>query len=91
MSRPLLDALGKSKLDDQPKQAPKQHKRSSERFELLRNDVAAVLADELQGRKRAEADTREAQAALKVEVEGRHKKGGTRMSATSSILRCCCC
>ena len=49
-----------------------QHKLSSERFELLRNDVAAKLADELQRRKRcAEADTREAQAALEVKVEGR--------------------
>ena len=33
------------------------------RFELLRNNVAAELPDELQRRKRAEEDTREAQAA----------------------------
>ena len=45
-----------------------QHKQSSEKFELLRNDVAAELPER---KKRAQADTREAQAALEVEVEGR--------------------
>ena len=86
VSRPLLDALRKSKLDDQLKQAPKKHKRSSGRFELLRNDVAVELADDLQRRKHTEPGTREAQVAQ--EVEGRHKEGGTRVSAISSILRC---
>ena len=52
--------------------------------------MAAESADELQRRKRAETGTRDAEAALEVEVEERHKKGGTRVSATSSILRCCC-
>ena len=46
--------------------------------------MAAELADGLQRSKRAEADTREAQAALEVDVEGRHKEGDTRVSATSS-------
>ena len=45
-----------------------QHKQSSEKFELLRSDVAAELPER---KERAQADTREAQAALEVEVEGR--------------------
>ena len=53
--------------------------------------MAAELADELQRRKRAEADTRKAQATLEVKVDGRHKEGSTRVSATFSILRCCYC
>ena len=71
MSRPLLDALRKSELDDQLEAIAEQHKQSSERFELLRNDVAAELADEIQQRKHGETGTRKAQAALEVEVEGR--------------------
>ena len=35
--------------------------------------MAAEMVDGLHNRKRAEADTREAQAALEVEVEGRHQ------------------
>ena len=45
-----------------------QHKQSSEKLELSRNDVGAELPER---RKRAQADTREAHAALEVEVEGR--------------------
>ena len=52
--------------------------------------MAAEMVDGLQMGTRAEVDTRDDQAALEIDVEGRHKKGGARVSATSSILSCCC-
>ena len=57
MLRPLLDVLRKSNSTN-----------NHRRFGLLRNDVAVEL---LERTKRAEADTREAQVSLEVEVEGK--------------------
>lgn len=63
VARALLNELRKSKLDDQPKQ-------TSERVGRLRKDVEAELAEEVKHRQRAEADTREGQAALEIKAEG---------------------
>ena len=67
-----------------------QHKQSSEKFELLRNDVAAKLPER---RKRAETDTREAQAALEIEVEGRRAgqarlNNDARRARVAAVARC---